>query len=118
VVKIEVSIMSHPSLESILSLSLEPQVGWGTIEELASDVYQRLEVAEEVLKFGSTQSARHTAAKKVRKALSSFHILRLALASYLEDYENWGDDWKRYAEQYVPAEHKVRLLIERANIQD
>ncbi len=108
--------MSYPSLESILSLSLEPQVDWSTIEELASDVYHGLEIAEEVLKHGTDQPNRHPAAEEIRKALSSFHILRLALASYLQDYENWGDDWKRYAETYVPAEHKVRLIIERANI--
>ncbi len=110
--------MSYPSLESILSLCLEPQVDWSTIEELASDVYAGLDAAEQVLERGAAQPACQPAVDKVRNALSSFHILRLALASYLQDYENWGDDWKRYAERYVPAEHKVRLIIERANIQD
>lgn len=109
--------MNYPSLESILSLSLEPQVDWSAIEELASDVYEGLEVAEELLAHGAAPRARQAALETVRNARSSFHILRLALASYLEDYENWGDDWKRYAERYVPAHHKVRLIIERANRQ-
>ncbi len=106
--------MRYPSLESILSLSLEPQVDWSAIEDLAADVYEGLEVAEKLLQHEAAQ----TAPKKVRNARSSFHILRLALASYLEDYENWGDDWKWYAEDYVPAQHNVRLLIERAEIHD
>lgn len=110
--------MSYPSLESILSLSLEPQVDWSTIEELASDVYEGLAVAEDVLAHGTAQRAHKQMLNKVHNAMSSFHVLRLALASYLQDYESWGDDWKSYAERYVPAEHKVRLIIERANVQE
>ncbi len=110
--------MSYPSLESILSLVLEPEVDWSTIEELSGEVYDGLEAAAQALEGESGPGDGRPVVTKVRNALASFHVLRLALASYLEDYENWGDDWKRYAARYVPAEHKVRLMMERANTRD
>ncbi len=108
--------MHYPSLESIMSLSQEPQVDWSAIEELAEDVYTGLQAAQDVLRANDSSGLEGATGGQVHQALSSFHLLRLLLASHLEDYENWGDDWKRYAEQYVPAEHKVRLHIERANL--
>lgn len=61
--------MNYPSLESILSLSLEPQVDWSAIEELAGDVYEGLEVAEELLARGAARPARQPALETARNAL-------------------------------------------------
>ncbi len=106
--------MTYPTLESLLSLAPEPQIDWTALEELANEIDTAIASLEDAVRSKAPPEG-GPSLETVRHARSLFQELRLMLASEIDDYERWGDDWRRFALILLPTERRVRLAIERAN---
>jgi len=95
------------TLEAILGLPDPPHASSGNTDVLVDKIHEHLDHLYEKMTDPELR-------QQVLRLWSHFQELQLSRECELDDRDNWGESWKRYAAPSVPVEHRVRFRLEQA----